>query len=141
MLLQVLTQYLSYFTIGFSAERNIIELRRKDVLSLNKVKRFLKDFGLIIIGFLEKIFEKKLNGYSFLEAAGCISSKSIFSKPTADLVQQMRSVLHLILPCSHITSNECNLASMQFLKLLEESSSTLLPSFKEFHAANQLDQS
>ena len=93
------------------------------MLSLNKVKRFLKDFGLIIIGFLENIFEKKLNGYSFLEVAGCISLKSIF-------FQQMRSVLHLILPCSHITSNECNLASMQFLKFLEECSSTLLSSFK-----------
>ena len=52
----------------------------------------------------------------------------------------MKSVLHLILSCSHITSNECSLAFMQFSKFLEESLSTLLPAFKEFHAGNRLDQ-
>ena len=127
-------------TLEFAAERNTIELRRKDVLYLNEVKRFLKDCRLIIIGILEKTFERSLNGSSFLEAAGCIRPKSILSKPTADLLQQMKSVLHLIFSCSHITSSECDVASIHFSKFLEESSFTLLPVFKEFHAGNRLDQ-
>ena len=40
--------------IGIAAEGNIIELRRKDVLSLNDVKKFLNDCQLIIIGFSKK---------------------------------------------------------------------------------------
>ena len=40
-------------TIEVATERNIIELRRKDVLSLNEVKRFLEDCRCIIIGILE----------------------------------------------------------------------------------------
>ena len=52
----------------------------------------------------------------------------------------MKSVLHLILSCLHTTSNECDQAFTQFSKLLEESSSTLLPAFKKFHAGNCLDK-
>ena len=47
--------------IGFAAERNIIELRRKDVLSQDVIKRFMIDCCLIVIGILEKIFERSLN--------------------------------------------------------------------------------
>ena len=108
--------------------------------SLNEIKRFLKDCHLIITGILRKTFEKSLNGSSFLEAAGCINPKSILSKPVADFLQQMKSILHLILSCSHITSIECDLAFLQFLMFLEESSSTLLLAFKEFQAGNRLDQ-
>ena len=50
---------LKLMTIGFSAERNM-ELRRKDVLSHDVINRFMKDCHLIIIGILEKIFEKSL---------------------------------------------------------------------------------
>ena len=73
--------------IGIAVEGNIIELRRKDVLSLNDVKRLLKDCHLIIIGIFEKTFERSLNGFSFLEAAGFFSPILILSKPTADLLQ------------------------------------------------------
>ena len=127
---------LKSITIGFAAERNIIELRRKDVLSLNKVKRFLKNCHLIITGILKKTFERSFNGSRFLEAAGNIISKLILSKPTANLLQQIKSIPHLILSCSHVTSNECDLAFIQFLKFLEKSSSTLLPAYKEFQAGN-----
>ena len=73
--------------IGTAVEGNIIELRRKDVLSLNDVKRLLKDCHLIIIGIFEKTFERSLNGFSFLEGACCISPILILSKPTPDLLQ------------------------------------------------------
>ena len=45
---------LKSIAIGIAAEGNIIELRRKDVLSLNDVKKFLNDCQLIIIGFSKK---------------------------------------------------------------------------------------
>ena len=77
---------LKLITIGFVAERNIMEWRRKDVLSQDEVRRFMKDCRLVIIGILEKIFKRSLNGSSFLEAAGCISPKSILSKPKAHLI-------------------------------------------------------
>jgi len=127
-------------TIGFAAESDIMELRRKDMLSQDIINRFMKDCRLIIVGILEKIFERSLNRFSFLEATGCISPESILLKQKADLLHQMKYVLHLILSCSHITSNECDQAFIQFSKLLEESSSTLLPAFKNFHAGNRLDR-
>ena len=49
--------------IGIAAEGNIIEFRRKGELSLNDVKRFLKDCHLITIGISEKTFERSLNGF------------------------------------------------------------------------------
>ena len=64
-------------TIGFAAECNIMELRRKVVLSQDVINRFMKGSRLIITGVLEKIFEKSLNRSSFLEATGCISPESI----------------------------------------------------------------
>ena len=127
-------------TIGFAAERNIMELRKKDVLSQDAINRFMKDCHLIIIGILEKIFGKSLNRSSYLEAIGCIIPESILLKQKADLLQHMKSVLHLILSCLHITSNGCDQAFTQFSKLLEESSSTLLPALKKFHAGNRLDK-
>ena len=87
-----------------------------------------------------KKIERSLNGSSFLEATVCISPESILLKQKADLLQHMKSVLHLILSCLHITSNECDQAFTQFSKLLEESSSTPLPAFKKFHSGNQLDK-
>ena len=131
---------LKLLTIGFAAERNIMELRIKDVLAQDVINRFMKDCRLIIIGILEKIFERSLNRSSFLEATGCISPESVLLKQKADLLQHMKSVLHLILSCLHITSNECDQAFTQFSKLLEESSPTLLPAFKKFHAGNRLDK-
>ena len=110
---------LKLMTIGFAEEHNIMELRRKDVLSQDVINRFMKDCRLIIIGILEKIFERSLNQSSFLEAIGCISPESILLKQKADLLQHMKSVLHLILSCLHITSNECDQAFTQFSKLLE----------------------
>ena len=71
---------LKLMTIGFAAECNIMELRRKDVLSQDVINRFMKDCRLIITGVLEKIFERSLNRSSFLEATGCISPESILLK-------------------------------------------------------------
>ena len=131
---------LKLIAIGFAAERNIIELMRKDVLSQDEVRRFMNDCCLVIIGNMEKIFERSLNGSSFLEAAGCISPKSILSKPKAHLLRQIKFLLHRILFCSHITSSECDLAFTQFSKLLDESSSTLLTAFKKIHTGVRLDE-
>ena len=75
-------------TIEFAAERNIMELRRKDVLSQDVINKFMKDCRLII-GVLEKIFERSLNRSSFLEAAGCISPESILLKQKADLQHEI----------------------------------------------------
>ena len=108
-------------TIGFAAEQHMAELNKKDILSL-----------IIITSILEKMFERSLNESSFLEAAGCMNSESILSKPKVNLLQQMESLLHYVLSCLHITSNDCDAAFTQFSKLLEESSSLLLPAFKQF---------
>lgn len=79
---------LKSIAIGIAAEGNIIELKRKDVLSLNDIKRFLKDCHLIILGIFEITFEAIcLNGFSFLGAAGCFSPILILSKLTAYLLQ------------------------------------------------------
>ena len=91
-------------TIGLAAEQYTSELRKKDILLLDSLKRIMKDCRLIITSMLEKMFERSLNASSFLESAGCM--KSIVSKPKANLLQQMKSLLHYILSCSHITSNE-----------------------------------
>ena len=124
---------LKSITVGFAAERNIMKLRRKNVLSQDEARRFMKDCRHVIIGILEKIFERSLNGSSFLEATGCISPKSILSKLKAHLLRQIKFLLHRIISCSHITLSECDLAFTQFSKL-NESSSTLLPAFKKIHA-------
>ena len=81
-----------------------------------------------------------MNQSSFLEATGCISPESMLLKQKVDLLQQIKSVLHLILSCLHITSNGCDQAFTQFSMLLEESSSTLFPAFKKFHTGNRLDK-
>ena len=52
----------------------------------------------------------------------------------------MKSVLHLILSCSHIISNESDFAFMHFSKFLEEILTPYSPAFKEFHAENRLNQ-
>ena len=44
---------LKSITIGFAAERNM-ELRRKDVLSQDEVRRLMKDCHVVVIGILEK---------------------------------------------------------------------------------------
>ena len=44
---------LKLITIGFAAERNM-ELRRKDVLLQDEVRRFMKDCHIVIIGILKK---------------------------------------------------------------------------------------
>ena len=103
------------------------------MLSQDEARRFMKDCRHVIIGILEKIFERSLNGSSFLEATGCISPKSILSKLKANLLRQIKFLLHRIISCSHITLSECDLAFTQFSKL-NESSSTLLPAFKKIHA-------
>ena len=131
---------LKLITIGFAAEFNIMELRRKDVLSQDVINRFMKDCRLIIIGTLENIFERILNRSSILEATGYISPESILLKQKADLLQNMKSVLQLILSCLHITSNECDQAFRQFSKLFDESLFTLLPAFKKFHSGNRKDK-
>ena len=61
--------------IGFAVERNT-ELRRKDVLSLNEVKRFLKDYRAIIIGILEKTFERSLDLLFWKQLVTSIQSQS-----------------------------------------------------------------
>ena len=99
---------LKSITIGFATERNTMELMRRDVLLQDEVRRFMKDCRFVIIGMLEKIFERSLNGSSFLEAAGCISPKSILSKPKTHLLRQIKFLLHRILSCLHITSSECD---------------------------------
>ena len=80
---------LKFMTIGFAAERGIMELRRKDVLSQDVINRFMKDCCLIIIGILQKIFERSLNRSSFLEATGCISPESILLKEKADFQHEI----------------------------------------------------
>ena len=65
---------------------------------------------------------------------------TIISKSKSHLFWQIKFLLRRIRSCSHITSSESDLAFTQFLKFLDESSSTLLSALKKIHAGVRLDE-